>query len=395
MSWIKVPKIELQNRKDQMALLSKNIEDFNDRELHWLFQIEVSKKIPVLYKKKLLSKYSITNKLNDRYLIFTHRPSGFMSQDRVLRLAILLGKYLDRTVVLNSMILSGYHNRLFSSEPVVSNLKHFYDMKKMNSYHKVLNTLDLSLDKIVEMICSDSKHYYEIGDTFDFLKNIDAKYICCRANVLDIPRSICDEDKFRKEIDCGGKSIVVSKDIMQKSKKIINSLGEYYSIHVRRGDILHEDSKVILHKLLDAKEVEYYTNLIDHIDQLKKWIPLGSKIYIATDEEDLTMFDGLKKYYDIYFWKDFNIELSPEENNSYYVLSVEELVMINAYRFISTVSSVIPVYVDYRRNFLENIDSKIYSLSFEIYLDFIKKQHKMFPSTLLPSLKSLEERLIS
>lgn len=395
MSWITVPEIESKRKKNKLAFLVKNIKNLNDCERHWLVQTEISNHVPPSYKSRLLSKYKRTNNLNDKYLLFTHRAAGWRSQDRVFRLALLLGKRINRTVVFNSVLFSTYHNRLFSSEPAVGNINVFYDMEKVNLYTKTLNISDMSPEELAEIICDDSKYYHKGNVDLDFIKNLDVKYLCCRSAILDHARYLCREDaNFRKEIDYGDHFITPPQSKIQISEEIINSLGDYYAIHVRRGDILYDDSRVKQHKGVDAREVEYYTNLLEHIDLLKKWIPLGAKIYIATDEEDLSIFEGLKCHYDIYFWKDFNINLKPEENNSYYVLGIEEMVMIKARKFISTVPSVIPVYVDYRRGFLEDVDKGIYSLSFDKYFDFTKKQHERFPSTLVSTLENFEKRFI-
>lgn len=75
--------------------------------------------------------------------------------------------------------------------------------------------------------------------------------------------------------------------------RVIAQLGglfAYSSIHIRRGDIQYEDAK---------------TDAATTIKNIKGLIPLGSVLYIATDETDHGFFDALHKAYKVYQFRDF------------------------------------------------------------------------------------------
>ena len=280
MSYITIPKVELKNRKCQLSFLSKDIYDLNNCELFWLVTTEICNRVPNFYKRKIspICKQVDKNRFNEKYLIFTHKAAGWRSQDRHFRAALFLGKHLNRTVIFNSMILSSYHNRSFNSEPTVSDFNIMYDMKKMNLYTNVISIGDISLPELVSIICDKSKYYYtdEYITSIANIKKMDVKFLCCKKDILFNCSSFYDAEKFKEEIYYEGDFVSSTKSQIQKSEDIINSLGEYYAIHVRRGDILFEESKVEEHKGVTAEEVSFYTDLSKHTGMLKKWIPKGS-----------------------------------------------------------------------------------------------------------------------
>jgi hypothetical protein len=131
---------------------------------------------------------------------------------------------------------------------------------------------------------------------------------------------------------------------------------------------------------LTPEEVSVKTDLSKNINTLKNWIEPGRNLYIATDEKDLSLFDGLKEYYKLFFAKDYRKILSndnlPKEarNNAYYILCIEELILCKARRFVGALPVSTTRKVDKMRIGIPGIDKTIYNLSSKKYLEYAKNR---------------------
>ena len=109
-------------------------------------------------------------------------------------------------------------------------------------------------------------------------------------------------------------------------------LGEYNSIHVRRGDFIDTRPETVglLH------DIPLY--LDRHL--FKKELPL----YIATDEKDKSIFDFLKKDYNIYFLDNFIQDLTPLSATIY-----DQLIPSYSFQFLGSVMSTFTDYIHVNR----------------------------------------------
>jgi hypothetical protein len=122
-----------------------------------------------------------------------------------------------------------------------------------------------------------------------------------------------------------------SNDVVNRTKKISESLGCYAAIHVRRGDRLKMNKK--LKKFTSPKHI---------FNTMKNIVPLKSNIYILTDEKDKHFFDYLRKHYKIYQYFDFDdltTIISGHEPDNHFLYLVERCIFENAAIKIGTFKS--------------------------------------------------------
>jgi len=127
-------------------------------------------------------------------------------------------------------------------------------------------------------------------------------------------------------------SIPYQNDILSIAENVSNKLGKLACVHVRRGDMLK--FKPNLDNNTQSKKI---------ISKLKKYD--FDNVYIMTNEKQLGIFDDVKKKFNTYFFKDFDI-LKNEPDN-YRLFAIEKCIMENASIRISTFKVKNSYYDDY------------------------------------------------
>jgi carbamoyltransferase len=118
------------------------------------------------------------------------------------------------------------------------------------------------------------------------------------------------------------------------SKTVKNKLGEYNSIHIRRGDFLFT-------RTTTAKP-QIETLLEDIKDRISNNIPL----YIATDEKDKSLFDILKPHYDIHFFSEFFTDVQQHEG-----LVLDQIICSEGNTFLGSKFSTFSDYINVLRGY--------------------------------------------
>lgn len=133
-----------------------------------------------------------------------------------------------------------------------------------------------------------------------------------------LQQKIKDGVKFRPEYEG------MAKHIMS---------GDYDAIHVRRNDFKYVHTKTV------EQQLEELPDLIK--GRVRKTKPL----YIATDETDLSLFDSLRKNYDIKFLNDF------VDSKSYTALALDTIICSNAKTFLGSKFSTYSEYIHILRGY--------------------------------------------
>ena len=128
---------------------------------------------------------------------------------------------------------------------------------------------------------------------------------------------------------------------------------KYYSVHVRRNDFQYKD----LH--IDSQELFNYVS---------SYVPLGEKLYIATDHQDKSFFDIFKQNYDLYFYEDIASQLPHLTVQSYWIPIIEQLICARGIKFIGNKLSTLSSYIYRMRGFMKDINDKNYYLNTETEL---------------------------
>jgi hypothetical protein len=150
---------------------------------------------------------------------------------------------------------------------------------------------------------------------------------------LDCKRLVRDHVRFRSEI-------------VDAAKRIAAALGSYCALHVRRNDffILYPQQNVPAHRLLENVE---------------RRVPVGSRLYIATDETDRSFFADLRGRYDLFSLDCFR-SLLPENLPADSLACVEQTICAFADLFIGTNLSTFSAYITRLRGYYGAADQNTY-----------------------------------
>jgi hypothetical protein len=123
-------------------------------------------------------------------------------------------------------------------------------------------------------------------------------------------------------------NLKVSDDVLRISKNIIERLGWYAAVHVRRGDRLKRN-----------KNLKKFTSPQHIFKTLRDIVPLKANVYILTDERDRNYFNYLREHYKIYQYFDFdelNVIVSGKEPDNNFLFLIEQRIFENAAKKIET-----------------------------------------------------------
>jgi hypothetical protein len=313
----------------------------------------------------------------------------------VLIHGLAVARILGRTAVLDRMHLDPYHNRTRDEQPrpCAFSPKLFFDWallnqavetKAANEFEDFQKHLKASNEDRVTSI-DLSREYQATFLTAGQVYRPDDFYGSGRYPETAIKNC---KDMFH-HIDFSG-------DIKMRAREIILLLGDFDAIHVRRGDNIKREP---YRGYVDV-DVIRLTDFPQIIERLKHWIEPGRKLFIATDERDLTFFDGLRDVYDVYVKEDFAPVLAdhalPEgaRYNMDYLMCIESEVLTHARRFVGLYHTALCDLVDWRRSEVSGIDRGIYNLTPDRYLANVKQiesRGRWYPCLLYENLK---ERIV-
>lgn len=334
---------------------------------------------------------TLSGRENKKYFLWNQPPAGFHHQVALYTQGFALAILLKRAVILNNMCISGYHNRKRDNEIVKNSYcdpKIFFNWEKLNKIVEVKTVQDclqykslfkpqrekMSLFSWLRKVFS-IKSTIEVVSSVDLTKKYQADFLCVKYVDLSkdfYPNGIVPKEIMYPVISLVREHLDYSDDIKERAKRIINRLGDYDAIHVRRGDW-------IMLKHWTKEQLDKF-DLYNNIEKLKKWIKPGRKVYIATDERDPSYFGRLRGYYDIYFKEDFMDVLSDERlpkaarNNNYYFLCIEEVILSKANHFVSSAVTSATRKVDEMRTEITGIDKGIYNLAADMYKEYMQNK---------------------
>ena len=110
---------------------------------------------------------------------------------------------------------------------------------------------------------------------------------------LWMKRFMRDHVRYVDEIQCAAARVVEAMRTFARSRPN-NLAGRFDAFHIRRGDFQYQQMRI--------GATEIYQNV-------KDVLPHGAVVFIATDEQNKTFFDPLRKQYTLKFLDDFRDEL--------------------------------------------------------------------------------------
>ena len=123
------------------------------------------------------------------------------------------------------------------------------------------------------------------------------------------------------------------------SDRVKEKIGDYNSVHIRRNDFLD----------VRPESNESISDSGKIIDRFYTFFETSKPLYIATDEKDLSFFDGVREKYDIYFYSDFDFDLTSLERDV-----MDQVICSNSTLFFGTYMSTYTK----RINVMRGLDGK-------------------------------------
>jgi hypothetical protein len=169
---------------------------------------------------------------------------------------------------------------------------------------------------------------YKIGHEDEITEAENTKYELIVRFVYGIEKNVwlnAVPNKIQKNMCI---DLSVSDDVERISKNIIERLGWYAAVHVRRGNRLKRN-----------KKLKKFTSNQHIFKTLRDIVPLEANVYILTDEKDRNYFDPLKEHFRIYQYFDFdelNVIVSGQEPDNNFLFLIEKLIFKNAANKIKT-----------------------------------------------------------
>lgn len=219
-----------------------------------------------------------------------------------------------------------------------------------------LYDMDLISDT-VPVILDNSKLWYQVLSTsmklgprgvahVEGINRVDLKDDSHYSNLLLINRTASRLSWFMECKDRNNRSAIMlpysflpsmaSKELRDAADKIKALLGDYDAIHVRRGDKIKNRKDRFgversLHPHLDRDTRPEFI-----LRRIKKWIPPGRTIFIASNERTPGFFSPLSVRYKLAYSSNYSRILDPLIKNNYQLFIVERVIIMGAKTSIKT-----------------------------------------------------------
>ena len=282
----------------------------------------------VLYKKyrfhvhaiyALLELFPFVNKIvlskfgRELALARLDNRAGILHRSLLLTDQILYALAKRKIPVVSPPVLSFEHN---FNNPVIAPWSKYYDMK---------NIIVMFIDENGESILERKVKVMSEGD---FIKT---RHFLKRILLLGKEQIKKRKSQSLKSNDVSGNANLVegrkieymqikykpSMSALKVAEKIIGKMGEYYALSVRRGDI--------------GKDRFLADDLVQGVVHCN--VPKGARLYVMSNEGDITHFDFLRKGYEIYQYFDFPELAKIVQGNgadNYMLFTIERLLFISA-----------------------------------------------------------------
>ncbi|KAL4203352.1 hypothetical protein AMTRI_Chr01g127490 [Amborella trichopoda] len=281
---------------------------------------------------------------------------GLGHQESSLRCALEEAIVLRRTFVMPSrMCISPVHNKKGILHQ--SNDSHVEEIWAAN-FCAMDSLYDMELiSKTVPVILDNSKEWYQVLSTsmklgdrgvahVEGVSRMELKENGFYANKLLINRTASPLSWFVECKDRKNHSAVLlpysflpsmaAKRLRVAADLVKESLGDYDAMHIRRGDKIKNRKdrfgvERTLHPHLDRD-----TRPEAIMCRIKKWVPPGRTLFIASNERTPSFFSPLSMRYKLAYSSNFSSLLDQVVANNYELFMVERLILMGAKTFIRT-----------------------------------------------------------
>ncbi|MCO5582821.1 hypothetical protein L7F22_036721 [Adiantum nelumboides] len=129
---------------------------------------------------------------------------------------------------------------------------------------------------------------------------------------------------------------MAAKPLRLVAEKIIEQLGDYDAIHVRRGDKLkiRKDRFGVNRTLFPHLDRDTQAPAI--LRRIAGWIPEERTLFVASNERKPGFFDALGTKYKLVFISHFKSIVDPVVHNNYQLFIIERLILFGANTYVKT-----------------------------------------------------------
>ncbi|KAI5067339.1 hypothetical protein GOP47_0017867 [Adiantum capillus-veneris] len=129
---------------------------------------------------------------------------------------------------------------------------------------------------------------------------------------------------------------MAAKPLRLVAETIIEQLGDYDAIHVRRGDKLkiRKDRFGVNRTLFPHLDRDTQAGAI--LRRIGNWIPEGRTLFVASNERKPGFFDALGTKYKVVFISHFKSIVDPVVQNNYQLFIIERLILFGAKTYVKT-----------------------------------------------------------
>ncbi|XP_050364771.1 uncharacterized protein LOC126783357 [Argentina anserina] len=280
---------------------------------------------------------------------------GLGHQESSLRCALEEAILLQRTFVMPSrMCINPIHNKkgLFQHSDNASSEENWNaNSCSMDSLYDISFISDM-----VPVILDNSKKWYKVLTTSMKLGDRGVSHVervshfdlknSSFSNLLLINRTASPLSWFAECKNRNNRSSLIlpysflpsraAKKLRSAAEKIKEILGDYDAIHVRRGDRLktRKDRNGVERTLSPHLDRDTRPQFI--LRRIKKWVPPGRTLYIASNERTPGFFSPLSVRYKLAYASNYSRILDPLVENNYQLFMIERLIFMGAKTFIRT-----------------------------------------------------------
>lgn len=130
--------------------------------------------------------------------------------------------------------------------------------------------------------------------------------------------------------------LMAAQKLRDAAEKIKANLGDYDAIHVRRGDKIktRKDRFGVARSLHPHLDRDTRPEFIER--RIRKWVPPGRTLFIASNERTPGFFSPLARSYKLAYSSNYSDVLDKVVENNYQLFMIERLVLYGANKFIRT-----------------------------------------------------------
>ena len=312
------------------------------------------------------------------YLIITLWPGGFNNLRMSFELGVAIAYLTNRKLVLPpkytiySPLYEAYEKNkdesgiedYFQLEEVgikILTFKEFCDIKKLNEDLESVK----NISKVLNYDCvANVLNFEKVIPPNDFLKSrkyINAKDFFTNEECIFLDKNLLgdSEQTIYTSLNLEIKKLIAKyvrykPELFDIAWRYINKLKDknYYAIHIRRNDHQYKELAVSAETVLG---------------NIKDIIPLGARVYIATDHKDKNFFKLFKEKYEVYFYDDLVESLGGEYSNiiSNWIPIIEQLICTRSIKFIGNDLSTLSSLVYKMRGYMDDVEDKNYYINTE------------------------------